>query len=105
LKVLGVTSYNNLFDVPETIQVEDTFRPSSYCFHRRGYNPTKSWNRISQGYLDAISIISEEVAQQAKELGFIIIRGRCIRKEHKLLSKENTRQQKIIDKIPDPSTV
>jgi predicted CoA-binding protein len=36
-----------------------------------------------------LGIISEEAARQAKEAGFTVIMGRCMRKENKRLSKEN----------------
>jgi len=90
-EVLGEKSYKCILDVPETIDVVDVFRPSTDVpaivedaiqLKNKVGPPKVIWMQLG--------IVNEEAARRAKEAGFIVVIDRCMMREHKRLSMEET---------------
>ena len=86
-QVLGETSYKNLLDVPETIDVVDIFRPSedvpaiveeAIQLKNKLGRPKVIWMQLG--------IVNEDAAERAKKAGFTVVMDRCMMIEHKRLS-------------------
>ena len=88
-QVLGETAYKSLLDIPETIDIVDIFRPSkdvpaileqSITIKNKVGSPKVIWMQLG--------IVNEDAAKRAKEAGFTVVMDKCMRIEHKHLSRK-----------------
>jgi predicted CoA-binding protein len=87
-RILGKKCYKSLLDIPETIEIVDIFRPSedvlpivkeAIQLKNRVGTPKLVWMQLG--------IANEEAEKLAIEAGLTVVMDKCIRTEHRHLSR------------------